>query len=72
MLLKTSRDTRGVQMPNPRQNAPAISDGSPTKGDVMGQNPVTKTKQQTAHEIKDCRTDASKINQWRSYQEHPS
>jgi hypothetical protein len=33
---------------NPRQNTPEVSDGSPTKEGVTGQNPATQTKQQTA------------------------
>ena len=41
--------SRGSNSPrNPRQNAPEIPDGSLTKGGVTGQNPATKTKQQTA------------------------
>ena len=41
--------SQGLNSPlNPRQNSPEVPDGSPTKGDVTGQNPATQTKQQTA------------------------
>ena len=42
-------ESQGSNSPeNPRQNAPEVPDGFPTKGGGTGQNAVTQTKQQTA------------------------